>query len=158
MREALTKEALIWESFKAQNTLNPSFLRDLVAGLQFEARDIAHPHRPSLTVPALVHTGAFVASMGPVDELGRPLPVSPLAMFLFNRSGGDLYAPDNRFSLDQRGPHATVTEAEVASLTRNYQDLAVRITIVDQAVFKADYAYDALGNGSTVTLQTAVGL
>lgn len=128
-RDALAGQ-LVWESIKAQNTVNPSFLRDL-ALQRFAEKDISHPHRPARTVRALVHTGAFVASMGPVDAQGRPLEVSPFAMFLFNRAGGELYANENRFSLDTRGASAVVSTEEVASLHRNFQDLAVRVTVTD---------------------------
>lgn len=122
---------LIWEAVKAQNAINPLFLSQLETGMQFEERAQPHPHRPSQTVRTLVHTGAFVASQGPVDGQGRPLAVSPFATFLFNRSGGDLYTPENRFSLDRSGPHATVTAEEAASLSKNFQDLAVRVSVAD---------------------------
>lgn len=129
-REAVAGQ-LIWEAIKAQNMINPMFLRDLGSSTGFEQRDVPHPHRPAVTVPGLVHTGAFVATNGPIDVQGQPLAVSPLATYLLNRSGGVLYAPDNQISLDANGPTATVTVEEIASLTRNYQDLAVRITVVD---------------------------
>lgn len=129
-RDALAGQ-LVWESIKARNAMNPAFLRDLTPLLQFEEKTIPHPHRPSSLVRALVHTGAFVASMGPVDARGRPLDVSPFAMYLFNRAGGELYAADNKYSLDTRGPSAVVSTAEVESLHKNFQDLAVRVTVVD---------------------------
>lgn len=129
-REAVAGQ-LVWEAIKGRNAINPHLLRDLPTAGGFEARDVPHPQSPGQTVLGFVSFGAFVERDGPFDDSGRPLPLSPFALHLINRSGGDLYAAENRSTLDPAGPTAGVSAPEVASLHRNFQDLAVKVTIVD---------------------------
>jgi hypothetical protein len=128
-REAVAGQ-LVWEAIKGRSAVNPQFLRDLSA-IGFEAREIDHPQAPGTSVLALVHTGGFLEDGGPLDAGGRPLPISPLAANLINRSGGSLSEAANRESLRAGGPVGELSADEVAGLRRSFQDLAVRVWIMD---------------------------
>lgn len=112
-REAVAGQ-LLWESLKGLVTLDPYYLRDL---------DQILPQANG------VHTGAFVEKDGPLDEQGQPIPLSPLASHLFNRSGSQLYEEANRASLATDGPTGPLVATEVASLAHNFKDLAFRLRV-----------------------------
>jgi hypothetical protein len=112
-REAVAGQ-LVWEAIKGRNVINPHMFRDLPTTGGFEAREVPHPQAPDTNVLGFVHFGAFVERDGPVDDAGNPLPLSPFAQQLMNRT--EMSAP------------------EVASLHKNFQDLAVRIVIADALV------------------------
>lgn len=128
-REAVAAQ-LVWESIKGQNQVNETFLRDLGTS-GFVACEIDDPRQGRGRVAALVHLGAFVERDGPLDEGGRPLPVSPLVSFLFNHTGGVISDPVNRTPLDIVGNGHGPTASELSSLRRNFQDLAFRVTVID---------------------------
>jgi len=129
-REAIAGQ-LIWEVLKGRVAINPQYIRDMATLPNFVSTEINHPDAPSLKVTALVHMGAYVADHGPLDEQGRPIPLStfapigrarlnPTPCTIFGSTSGNL----------EVNP-ATITPEEFKSLQHNYEDLAFRLQIND---------------------------